>query len=158
MTPDPDLLAIRRKRRQGKRCLACGVPTPRAALCAACRVTLRYCPRCEDVYPLARASQRETRQGRSSAYCLPCGNVVRNGDRQPLAQYRDAQQARMHPQLRQMIRLYKQGLTHDQIADTLGMNRGTFRAILAHARATNRWPKALKRGKGWRKGVARATA
>ena len=26
MTTDPDLLAIRRKRRQEKRCIACGVP------------------------------------------------------------------------------------------------------------------------------------
>ena len=31
MPTDPDLLAIRRKRRQEKRCVSCGVPTPRAA-------------------------------------------------------------------------------------------------------------------------------
>lgn len=155
-TLDPDLVAIRRKRRQEKRCVSCGTPTPRAALCKACRQTLRYCPRCEVVYPADRTSQRSTANGRSSAYCLSCSNIVRNGQRRSWQSYLAEQQARMHPLLPKMIRLYKQGLTYEHIADALGMKHGTLRAIIAHARATGRWPKKLARGKGWRKGVRHA--
>jgi hypothetical protein len=151
-TLDPDIRAIQRKRRQEKRCLACGVPTPRSALCKVCRQTLRYCPRCECVHSLSETSQRETKEGRSTSYCLPCSNIVRNGQRQSWQVYLAEQHARKHPQLSQIIRLYKQGLTYEQIADALDMNRGTLRAVIAHARATNRWPKKLTRGKSWRKG------
>lgn len=153
---DPDILSIQRKRRQQRRCVACGVPTPRAALCVACRQTLRYCPRCECVHLLGETSQRETKQGRSTSYCLPCGNAVRNGRKQTRQGYLAEQQARTHPQLPQMIKLYKRGLTYTQIADELGMNHGTLRAVIAHARQTDRWPKRLSRGKGWRAKGARA--
>lgn len=149
-TIDPDILAIRRQRRREKRCLACGVPTPRAALCKVCRQTLRYCPRCEAVYGVEQTSQRSTSGGRTTAYCWPCSNIVRNGERQSWEAYLAEQHARTHPQLPQIIRLYKQGCSYDQIAQTLGIPRGTLSAIVTHARTTGRWPKKLQRGKGWR--------
>lgn len=155
-TFDTDLLAIRRKRRQEKRCLACGVSTPRAALCMACRQTLRYCPRCEQLHSLAETSQRSADSGRSTSYCLPCGNTVRNKRGRDWAAYLAEQRQQQHPKLPQIKRLYKQGLTYEQIADTLQMNRGTLRAVIAHARKTGRWPKQLTRGRGWRKGVTHA--
>lgn len=158
MALDPDILSIQRKRRREKRCLQCGVSTPRAALCVICRQTLRYCPRCEVVYDAAHTSQRSTAGGRTTAYCLPCSSIVRNGVRQSWSAYLAEQQTRMHPKLPQMIKLYKRGLSYDAIADAVGMKRGTVRAAIAHARATNRWPQKLTRGKGWRKGATNAAA
>lgn len=155
---DADLLAIRRKRRQQKRCVACGASVPRAALCKVCRATLRYCPRCEAVYPLAETSQRDMSNGRSTAYCLPCGNVVRNKRGRPLAQYLAEQRQRTHPKLPAIIKLYRRGVRIRQIADELDINRNTLRALIDHARRTGRWPKHLSRGKGWRKGDHHATA
>jgi DNA-directed RNA polymerase specialized sigma24 family protein len=153
MTIDPDILAIRRQRRREKRCLACGVPTPRAALCKVCRRTLRYCPRCEALYATEQPSQRATAEGRSTDYCRPCGNAVRNKRSRTRHVYLTEQHARTHPQLPQIIRLYKQGCSYDQIAQTLGIPRGTLSAIVTHARTTGRWPKKLSRSKGWRKGA-----
>lgn len=150
---DLDLISIRRKRRQEKRCLACGVPTPRAALCVGCRQSLRYCPRCEDVYPAANASQRSDTDGRSTAYCVPCGNAVRNHRGRTRAEYLTEQRAHEHPQLARIKKLYKQGLTYDQIASALDMPRGTLSAVITHARETGRWSARLSRGKGWRKGA-----
>jgi len=151
---DTDLLSIRRKRRREKRCLACGAPTPRAALCKACRATLRYCPRCEVIHPLAETSQRSAALGRSTSYCVPCGNKVRNKRDRDWQTYLAEQRQKSHPKLPQIKRLYKQGLTYEQIADALKMNCGTLRALIAHARKTGRWPKTLTRGKGWRKHAA----
>jgi hypothetical protein len=142
---DTDLLAIQRKRRQQKRCLACGTPTPRAALCGVCRETLRYCPRCESVYDALFTSQRSRANGRSTAYCLPCASRVRNYHGRTIGEYLAAQRERKHPQLEKAIRLYKRGLTYVQIADALGMNRGTLRSLVTHARRTGRWPASLKR-------------
>lgn len=145
MSLDPDLLAIRRKRRQQKRCVNCGTPTPRAALCKPCRATLRFCPGCSAIYPAEHASQRATAGGQSAIYCLPCSNVLRNGPRQRRADYLTQTRAHEHPQLRQIKRLYKQGLTYPAIAAALGMNRGTLSATIRHARKTGRWPNALRR-------------
>lgn len=153
---DTDLLAIRRKRRREKRCLACGEKTPRAALCKACRATLRYCPRCEAVYPRGGASQRDASGGRTTAYCLPCGNAVRNKRGRDWAAYLAEQRSREHPKLPQIKKLYKAGLTYPQIAGELGMNCGTLRAVIGHARKTGRWSTRLVRGKGWRKGLSHA--
>jgi hypothetical protein len=142
---DPDLLAIRRRRRQDGRCVQCGAPTPRAALCKACRQTLRYCPGCSAIYPAEQASARITSGGQSAIYCLPCSNVVRNGVRQRRADYLATMRATQHPQLGRIKRLYKQGLTYPQIAERIGMNRGTLSATIAHARKTGRWPNTLRR-------------
>lgn len=142
---DPDLLAIRRKRRQTKRCVNCGISTPRAALCKACRQTLRYCPGCDAIYPAEQASARVTSGGQSAIYCLPCSNLVRNGARQPRQTYLATMRAQQHPQLRRIKRLYKQGLSYPQIASAVGMNRGTLSATIAHARKTGRWPSTLRR-------------
>lgn len=144
-THDPDLLVIRRKRRQEKRCINCGVPVPRAALCKACRQTLRYCPGCSAIYPAEQASARITSGGQSAIYCLPCSNTVRNGVRQPRADYLATMRAHQPPQLGRIKRLYKQGLSYPQIASAVGMNRGTLSAVIAHARKTGRWPNALRR-------------
>ena len=150
---DTDLLAICRKRRQQGRCVACGVAVPRAALCKTCRATLRYCPRCEAVYPAEETSQRSTVNGRATAYCLPCGNAVRNKRGRTRAQYLATLRAAEHPLLPRIRKLYRQGLTYVAIADTLGIPRGTLRAIVAYARKTGRWPKGLQRvGMGTRRG------
>ena len=145
MQRDPDLIAIRRKRRQEKRCVACGTPVPRAALCKPCRQTLRYCPECAAVYPADQASQRATSGGQSSIYCLPCSSVARNGPRQPRADYLAAMRDRQHPQLPKIKKLYKQGLTYPAIAAAVDMPHGTLSATSAHARKTGRWPKTLRR-------------
>ena len=144
---DPDLQSIRRKRRQEKRCIACGVRVPRAALCKACRRALRYCPGCDAVYPAAQASSRATSGGQSAIYCLPCSNALRNGKQARVTRpaYLQTMRATEHPQLRQIKRLYRQGLSYPQIADAIGMCRGTLSATIAHARKTGRWPKTLRR-------------
>jgi hypothetical protein len=147
MNIDPDLIAIRRKRRQERRCVQCGTPTPRAALCKACRQTLRYCPECAAIYPAKHASARVTAQGQSAIYCLPCSNVLRNGKRQRRADYLTLMHAREHPQLRHIKRLYRQGLSYGAIASALKMSCGTLSATIAHARKTGRWPNALRRVK-----------
>lgn len=142
---DPDLLAIGRKRRQEKRCIACGVPTPRAALCASCRQTLRYCPRCEVLWPVGHVTDYDAARGRATRYCPACFNREVNGRRQERAVYLAEMRERQHPQLRAIKRLYRQGLSYRQIADALGMNRGTLGGIIAHARRTGRWSKTLRR-------------
>jgi len=139
---DPDLLAIRRKRRQEKRCLACGVPVPRAALCKMCRQTLRYCPRCEDVYAIPAT---ETPDGRATLYCPPCRNVATNGVRQPRDVYLASVRASQHPKLKQIIRLYRDGLSLSQIGRHLGKPTPTVASIIRHARRTGRWPRTLRR-------------
>lgn len=155
---DPDLLAIRRKRRQARRCVACGRAVPRATLCKTCRSKWRYCPRCEDVYPAEAASQRSTANGRSSAYCLPCGNAVRNKRGRTREGYLAAVRAAEHPLLPKVRELYRQGLTYVAIADALGIPRGTLRSIVAHARKTGRWPKRLWRATSRLKSKDRNTA
>ncbi len=87
-----------------------------------------------------------TSGGQSAIYCLPCSNRVRNGgQRQPRAEYLQTMRATQHPQLRQIKRLYRQGLSYPQIADAVGMPRGTLSATIARARRTGRWPKTLRR-------------
>lgn len=140
---DSDLIQIQRKRRQQGRCIQCGQPTPRAALCKACRQALRYCPRCEAIYPASAASQRDT--GRSTSYCLPCSNLVRNGERVPRAMWRVQTAARAHPKLARIQRLYRNGLTYPQIAAAVGLSTGGLSALIAHARRTGRWPRRLRR-------------
>lgn len=151
MTTDPDLRAIRRRRRQEGRCVTCGLRTPRAALCASCRTTRRWCPRCEVVWDYAGPCGRD---GESAVYCPPCKRAedVRRRPRQTRAEYLASHE---HPQLRAIIRLYRRGLTLDTIAAELGMGASALRAAIHHARATGRWPKGLKRGRSWR--PARAT-
>lgn len=148
MTVDPDLLAIQRQRRQQGRCLHCGTRTPRAALCAACRETRRYCPRCEVVWELDRP--RRTPDGRSSAYCPPCGNITRNGPRPSRQRYLAAQRGADHPLLSEIIRRYRAGESYNTIARALQIPRGTVSSLITHARATGRWPARLARGRGWR--------
>lgn len=145
VTIDPDLLSIRRKRRQEKRCLFCGVPCPRAALCAYCRQTLRYCPRCEALWHIKRISPSDAARGRSTLYCRWCANVQVNGRRLRRPDYLATLRERQHPRLSAIKRLYRQGLTYPQIAAALDMNRGTLGGIIAHARRTGRWPAALRR-------------
>lgn len=151
---DPDLLQIRRKRRQQGRCVACGLKVPRAALCEACRATRRWCPRCQDLVPLTQSSDKSP--ARASAYCLPCRNVVVNGVRVPRAEYLAT--PREHPKLKAIIRLYRKGLTIPQIAAALAMNDGTLRSDIHYARKTGRWPKNLARGKDWRRGRSTTAA
>jgi hypothetical protein len=153
---DPDLLAIRRKRRQQGRCVVCGLRMPRAALCTVCRQAWRWCVRCGDIVPIEQSSDKAP--SRSSAYCLPCRNVVVNGPRVPRAEYLAATRTRSHPKLKTIIRLYRKGLTLPQIAAALAMNEHTLKAIIFYARKTGRWPKNLTRGKDWRRGRTTTTA
>jgi hypothetical protein len=147
-TIDPDMLAIWRRRRQQRRCLHCNKPTPRAALCKTCRQTRRYCPRCEVVWVIP--APRPTPNGRSTEYCFPCANLVRNGPRPTRAVYDEQQRERRHPLLGSIIKRYKSGQTYDTIAAALDIPRGTLTSIIVHARKTGRWPARLVRGRNWR--------
>jgi hypothetical protein len=144
---DQDLLSIQRRRRQQRRCLHCGTPTPRAALCRTCRQTRRYCPRCETVWEANRP-----RGPWPTEYCPPCHNVAVNGEREPRERYLAKQRASMHPKLRQIIKLYRAGATYPAIAAALGIPRSALGSIIHHARQTGRWPKHLERGRDWRRG------
>lgn len=145
---DPDVLAIWRKRRQEKRCLNCGARTPRAALCARCRQTLRYCPRCEVVYDVSRASQKKrTGDGRSTCYCLPCSNRIRNGSHK--RQTRDAYLSERQKHLQTIIRLYRSGMTYDDMARAAGISRGALSAFISYARKAGRWPEKLQRRRSY---------
>jgi hypothetical protein len=147
MTHDPDLLAIQRKRRREKRCLSCGTPTPRASLCKTCREKWCYCPRCEAVYPEANASARTRALGRCAIYCLPCSNTMRReaAGRRTWATYLAERQAQQHPQLRNVIRLYRAGWTHDAIAPAVGLSRGGLASLIWRARQRGQWPEKLRR-------------
>ena len=147
MMPDIDLLAIQRKRRREKRCLKCGKATPRAALCETCRATLRYCPRCETIVPLSEASAREARNGRATAYCLPCDaerGRLRMA-RRTKAEYLAEQAAHQHPKLAQIIVLYRNGMPYAAIAERVGMTTSAMGMVIVFARRTGRWPKELRR-------------
>lgn len=143
---DPDLLSIQRRRRQQRRCLHCGTPTPRAALCGMCRQTRRYCPRCEAVWTATKP-----RGPWPTEYCPPCHNVAVNGTREPRDRYLAKQRASTHPKLRQIIKLYRAGATWNAIAAALDIPRGTLTSIIHHAKRTGRWPKGLARGRDWRR-------
>jgi hypothetical protein len=142
---DPDILSIQRKRRQARRCVSCGISSPRTTLCGVCSATLRYCPRCERVYPREQTSQRSTKDGRTTAYCLPCGNTVRRGDGTEWTTYAARQHARVHPKLAAVMKLYRAGLTHAAIAQAVEMNAGTLRALIYQARRRGQWPAKLRR-------------
>lgn len=149
---DPDLRAIQRKRRQDGRCLLCARKTPRAALCKACRVDWRYCPRCERVHPLAESFQRTDDAGRSTSYCLPCGNIVRNGPRRTRAQYQADSQRQRNARIRRALALYRKGLSYREMAERLGLTRGMLSGLISYARQVGEWPAELQRPKGAPKG------
>lgn len=143
-TIDPDVLAIWRRRRQEKRCLNCGARTPRAALCARCRQTLRYCPRCEAVYDASRASQKKyVGDGRATSYCLPCSNRIRNNSMG--RQTREAYLAGRQKHLQTIIRLYRSGMTYGEMARVTGRSRGALASLISYARKAGRWPTTLQR-------------
>lgn len=147
MTIDPDLLHIQRKRHREKRCLACGIPTPRASLCVGCRATLRYCPRCERVYPKAEANQETPYP---TVYCRGCSAGIqlaqrRRGGAAPMEAYRAAIRARTQPMIDRMIALYRAGRTYGEIARAMDLSPGTVRGTIARAQRTGRWPKGLTR-------------
>lgn len=150
MTIDPDILAITRRRRQEARCVACGRAVGRrAVVCKGCAVAWRYCPMCEAVYDAALVRGRSL-GGRTSMYCPPCHNVACNGPRRSRAMYLATIQGQQHPQLKQIMRLYRQGLPYREMAAALGMPLGTLGSIIVHARKTGRWPKTLRREVGKR--------
>lgn len=151
-TADHDILAIQRRRRQERRCVACGADSPRDTLCATCRRTLRYCPRCERIVPKEQAHNGHSRPTRSSVWCQECHKTRRR--RQPdrdWPAYLAEQAAQQHTHLRAIVRLYRKGLTLDAIGARLSMPAGTVRSVIAAARRTGRWPQGLSRTKGWRK-------
>jgi ferredoxin len=151
---DPDILAIRRKRRQESRCVRCGEAAPRASLCRVCRACWRYCPACEAVYPLAAAHRRsDTSDGRASEVCPPCKRRAR-GWRRPMAQYLADHAAHNHPLLVTIIRLYRRGLTRKDISVQVGRCERNVKDIIDHARRTGRWPAELRHGKGRRRSNA----
>lgn len=145
MMQDSDLIAIQRKRRREKRCLRCGVQTPRAALCLACRAAWRYCPRCEAVYPAEQASQRRAADGRATAYCLPCGNIIRNGEKTPRAEYIAQRRRTRDVRIAQALRLYRRGVSYAEMAQQLGVTKGALSGLIGYARVCGAWPATLHR-------------
>lgn len=143
MQPDPDVLAIIRRRRQAGRCAACGTDAGRAALCAVCQATMRYCSNCEAVWTLVAPRPSDEASKRASAWCPDCKRAERGSPSR--AVYLARMKAQRHPKLRLMIALYREGFTMDAIAQQLGMPRGTLGAVISHARATGRWPRSLWR-------------
>lgn len=150
---DADLRSIYRKRRREKRCLKCGQPVPRAALCKACRQTHAYCPTCERVLPWEcfPNHQRSTQNGRATDYCHACHNAYqrekRGITRDRAAYLRDlaARTAQPHPLLKQIIALYRRELSLDAIAAELGISRSQVGNIIHVARQRGQWPKTLRR-------------
>lgn len=145
MTHDPDLLAIQRKRRQDGRCLKCTTRAPRAALCAACRAEWRYCPRCERVHRLDESYAPSSAGGRSTAYCRPCGNIVRNGPQCSRAERLAADRARVLARVAKVLPLYRRGVPMREIAAKLQMSSGALSGLISHARTHGLWPDDLRR-------------
>lgn len=99
---DPDILRIRRRRLQDRRCAACGL-------------SLRWCPTCERVYGRADASHPSNARKRSDI-CRPCAvKAVR-----PTATPRAAWRAALAERRRRIVRMARRGRTNDQIAAALG--------------------------------------
>lgn len=119
---DPDILRIRRRRLQDRRCAACGAdvrPARRGgswpALCEPCGLSLRWCPTCERVYGRADASHPSNARKRSDI-CRPCAvKAVR-----PTATPRAAWRAALAERRRRIVRMARRGRTNDQIAAALG--------------------------------------
>lgn len=145
MAIDEDLRAIVRKRRTQSRCAKCGARAGKATLCGRCAPDWRYCPSCEQVFAIALASASERSPARPSAYCPPCGRLVRNGPREPRESYVARMRAKEHPLLPTIRRHYRRGLSYRAIAVELGIPKGTLCSIVAHARKTGRWPSSLHR-------------
>lgn len=146
LTIDPDILAIRRRRRQEGRCVACGVRSGRAALCDVCRATLAYCAACGATYP--------RRPGLAvwctSDYCTPCKVQYQREARGGVtcAEHSARLVARRQALLRQVIRLYRAGATYDAIATALDIPRSTLASVMTFARRRGEWPAGLRRRKG----------
>lgn len=130
-------------------------------MCRTCRdLGWRYCPTCEQPIPLAETSAPGYAGRFASVQCKSC-NILRQREirparyrregRIPRAVYRAQQREHQHPLLPKVIAHYRDHKTFDEIAAALGMTPGFVRSLIAHARRTGRWPKQLRRGKGWRK-------
>jgi len=134
---DPDILAIRRRRRQAGRCVNCSAPVPRAALCTNCRATLRWCPNCAGLRPYSGPQQAN---GESSRVCAPC----RPRTETPRHEYLAKRLAPMIERLPQMIKLSRRGLQQIEIARLLGVNYYTLNHQIQRARALGLWPTSIK--------------
>lgn len=143
MTTDPDILAIRRKRRREGRCLNCGVKAPRAVLCAVCRATLAYCAMCEALY--TRRPGLDKRRG--SEYCTDCGAASARGrrSRRTKTEYIAAAQAWRHAQLPEIVRRYRKKEPVIQIAQALGITPTVCHRLIRDARLHGEWPAGLWR-------------
>lgn len=146
MTIDPDILAIRRRRRQQGRCVACGKHAGIAVLCAGCRTTLVYCPRCEEL----RARPPGARHTCSSLYCPPC-NTQRSreyhGWHGTVAEYQERRRARRRELLPHVIRRYRAGENLSATARALGLTREEIDHMISQARTRGEWPAELRRRK-----------
>lgn len=143
MTTDPDILAIRRRRRQEGRCLACGARVPRTALCGTCRARLAYCPVCETVYP--RRAGLDPR--RATEYCRACMTLAvrkRTGARSYDRYLADVQALR-HRVLPEILRRYARGENLTSVAHVLGLTRSQIDRIIRDARLRSEWPAELRR-------------
>lgn len=141
---DPDILAIQRKRRQQGRCIRCGIKTPRAMLCLECRKEWRYCPRCENVYPVGKTTPDDI-----SYICVDCKRVHerrRNGS-VPIEEYHAMRRAKADKRLHPVIRRYRRGESYKEIAGSLGISIGRLSAMIRTARRYGRWPEELRRQK-----------
>jgi hypothetical protein len=142
---DPDLLAIRRRRRQAGRCVRCGATAGRAALCKACGADWRYCPKCENVYGLAAVRSRSAVEGRTTAYCTPCSRLIRRHSIRSWDERTAAAERRRRELLKKVIPLYKKGMTFREIAARLGMTTGSLSGWIGYARRRGEWPAGLTR-------------
>lgn len=140
MSVDPDILAIRRKRRQEGKCAACGARSGRLALCDTHRATLAYCPDCADIYQ-RRASFPSTC---ATQRCPKCSTAVSRRKRggRTRAQYLATTQARLIPEI--MAR-YRKGEPLDKTARAVGLTRIQIDHLISYARKSGKWPKGLRR-------------
>lgn len=159
---DSDLLAIQRKRMQERRCVKCGAAEPRinerlSIICRTCfDAGWRYCHACETIKPVTACTIRRTPGPRASVRCKAC-DVAQCTERRrrvevDYATRRARERAQVDARLQEIVKLYRAGLTIREIAETLGDPYGTVMHTIHCAREDGRWPKKLKRGRGWRKG------
>lgn len=141
-TPDPDILAIRRRRLQEGRCVACGARSGWSALCTVCRQDQRWCPRCERVCALSEASRRDA--DRTSVPCRDCHRADQRVRQGTHARTGVPSWAAHIPTI---VRLYRRNVPTAQIAAQFRVNPTTLRWYIAQARRRGLWPDGLTRGR-----------
>lgn len=148
MTIDPDILQIRRKRRQEGDCLKCGVSIVRRngrppVLCDRCIAAWAYCPNCEVLFERRPALNPR----HATEYCPECNMLNKriSAGKRPYDRYLEDIQARRHEMLPDIIRRYKRGQNMTEAAIALGITRTQIDTLIRDARVRGEWPDELRR-------------